>query len=326
MSSQLRPTKKQKQCPSSEGSQSQLGALPESLVCKIILREFIGDAGHDLRTLLRLAAVSRAWNRRIFGEGALWRRIDFSNVTTSSRLTDRLLLAFLRRVNAKETTEFLCLRNCIRLTGRGIGPLRGSKVLRRIDLLFSPHQGSSASEIDWESIDRTLRSFHPFSRKSFSTGAEERMYPGLVSLQLPKLSSGTDKKTREIRMSYSNMIKIFHRNFIAWSKEAKTAEDGFLRCDACKQNKLVYYFASDFACRMAICSVCLGPCNHQVECYKCGELESAIWAICCEFFVCNCTFVMWNLKVVYSMENRLSIPWKIVPHCTVIPFASRMLF
>ena len=152
------------------------------------------------------------------------------------------------------------------------------------------------------------------------------MYPGLVSLQLPKLSSGTDKKTREIRMSYSNMIKIFHRNFIAWSKEAKTAEDGFLRCDACKQNKLVYYFASDFACRMAICSVCLGPCNHQVECYKCGELESAIWAICCEFFVCNCTFVMWNLKVVYSMENRLSIPWKIVPHCTVIPFASRMLF
>lgn len=285
--SQLRPAKKQK-CPSSSGqedSQSQLGSLPESLVCKIILREFVGDAGHDLCTLLRLAAVSRSWNRRVYGEAALWRRIDFSNVTTSqsSRLTDRLLLAFLRRVNAKETTEYLCLRNCIRLTGRGIGPLRGSKVLRRIDLLFSPHQGSSASEIDWESIDRTLSSFHPFSRKSFSADDEERMYPGLVSLQLPKLSLGTDKKTREIRLSYSNMIKIFHRNFIARSKEVKTAEHGFLQCKTCKQNKLMYYFASDFACRMAIFSTCLGPCNHQVECYNCREFESSVWAICCEF-------------------------------------------
>lgn len=283
--SQLRPAKKQRQCPSSKGPQSQLGSLPESLVCKIILREFIGDAGHDLRTLLRLAAVSRTWNRRIYGEGALWRRIDFSNVTSSSRLTDRLLLAFLRRVNAKETTEFLCLSNCIRLTGRGIGPLRSSKVLRRIDLLFSPHQGSSASEIDWESVERTLSSFHPFSRKALasSTGGEERMCPGLVSVQLPKLSSGTDKKSREIRMSYSNMIKAFHQNFISWMKEVKATEGGFLKCRACEQNTLLYYFASDFTCRMAIKSICLGPCNHQVECYTCGQLESSVWDICCEF-------------------------------------------
>ena len=292
---QLPPAKKQKKCPSPPASPSQLGCLPESVLCKIILREFIGDAGNDLRTLLRLAAVSRSWNQRIYGEGALWRRIDFSNTTPSSRLTDRLLLALLRRVDARANTEDVCLRNCTRLTGRGIGPLRGSKVLRRVDLLFSPRQGSSASDIDWESLERTLSSFHPFSKKGINgnmrsnmghacmAGGEKRVYSGLSSVQLPKLSPGTDKKNRQMRMLYSNMVKTFHRNFISWSKEIKAGDD-VLKCNVCKQNKLIYYFASDFLCRMAVKSTCLGQCNHQAECPSCGGINSSVWDICCELF------------------------------------------
>jgi len=287
--------KKRKECPSSSSSsassQSHLGSLPESVLGKIILIEFIGDAATALRTLLRLAAVSRSWSQRVYGEGALWRRIDFSNTTPSSRdrLTDRLLLAFLRRIDAKTYTEEICLRNCARLTGRGIGPLRGSKVLRRVDLLFSPQQGSSAMDIDWESLERTLTSFHPFSKKSggslshtSTTDDEKCTCPtGIESLQLPKIAPGNDKKNRDMRIVYSSMIKTFHRNFLSWSRNLEAASL-VLKCNVCKEHKkLVYYFASDFMCRMAVKSICLGRCN-GTECYTCGEIDSSV-NMCCEF-------------------------------------------
>lgn len=285
------PAKKRKECPSSSASsKSHLGSLPESVLG--ILIEFIGDAATALRTLLRLAAVSRSWSQRVYGEGALWRRIDFSNTTPSSRdrLTDRLLLAFLRRIDAKTYTEEICLRNCARLSGRGIGPLRGSKVLRRVDLLFSPQQGSSAMDIDWESLERTLTSFHPFSKKrsegnlrhTSTTDDEKSTCPGLESLQLPKIAPGTDKKNRDMRIAYSSMIKTFHRNFLSWSRDLKNASDGLvLKCNVCQEDNLVYYFASDFMCRMAVKSICLGHCN-GTECYTCGEIVSSV-NMCCEF-------------------------------------------
>ena len=109
MSTELPPPKRQKQQQADDGdavesmsaSDPSLDGLPE-VVRRKILVEYLGDASIDLLSLLRLASTSLSWSKRVYGEVLLWKRIDFSNVDSAARdrLTDRLLLAFLRRVDS----------------------------------------------------------------------------------------------------------------------------------------------------------------------------------------------------------------------------------
>mmetsp|Transcript_15332 Transcript_15332/g.33146 ORF Transcript_15332/g.33146 Transcript_15332/m.33146 type:complete len:422 (+) Transcript_15332:60-1325(+) len=302
MSTELPPPKRQKQQQADGGdavesmsaSDPSLDGLPE-VVRRKILVEYLGDASIDLLSLLRLASTSLSWSKRVYGEVLLWKRIDFSKVDSAARdrLTDRLLLAFLRRVDSRYATEELSLASCHRLTGRGIGPLRGSKVLRKLDLRFVPTQGSRASDIDLESLQRTLGSIAPFScgsttksgASAAAASAVTPKYPGLQAVYLPELQYGMDKRSHEVKLTYSSMIKTFHRSFIDISKESGTAFD----CKTCKQPNGRKHFASNFVSYMAIRSVCTECDTNGPYCEFCGRVECPEWRICaiCDDFSCN---------------------------------------
>ena len=276
----------------SSASEASLDGLPEVLKRKILI-EYLGDANIDLVSLLRLASISLSWSKRVYGEVSLWRRIDFSNIGSVSRgrLTDRLLLAFLRRVDARYTTEEISLASCHRLTGRGIGPLRGSRVLRKLNLRFVPNGGSRASDIDLESLQRTLGGIAPFSNStktsSAATSVRNSEYAGLQSIRLPELQYGTDKASHEAKLIYSSMIKSFHKNYI----DASVEKGAPLDCERCRQPNKRVYFSSNFVSTMAIRSVCVECDTNGPFCEFCDRGESSEWRICGELL--SISLVQW---------------------------------
>jgi len=66
----------------------------------------------------------------------LWCNIDFSDVKDGAKasLTDAMLSSLLIRVNARNVTRSLNLKQCGNLHGTGLGPLSGSQILEDLDL------------------------------------------------------------------------------------------------------------------------------------------------------------------------------------------------
>jgi hypothetical protein len=92
----------------------------------------------DLPTRVKFACLSRTLRHLVYGEDCspLWENIDFSKVpyTRTSSITDETLSSLLTRVNAREVTKRLSLRDCHRLRGIGLESLRHSRVLESVDL------------------------------------------------------------------------------------------------------------------------------------------------------------------------------------------------
>ena len=91
---------------------------------------------------------------------SIWRHVLFVQ-STGLKMSDQNLERLLTKVDAKNTTVRLVLRNCPFISGRGLAPLRGSKVLRSLDLrcsdLVVPILRSSHASNDAEMIVRSLR-------------------------------------------------------------------------------------------------------------------------------------------------------------------------
>ena len=144
------------------------------------------------RSLLRLASVSKAWQIKICrspGCRFLWRTIDFSKVgpdrdrhlslyrfggfgrdpvaipvdrldlVLRERIDGPSLAALLRRIDARSVTETLILDGCLQISGVGLQPLRGSRVLKKLGLFFSGSDGRCNGfliEPDVNAIVRTI--------------------------------------------------------------------------------------------------------------------------------------------------------------------------
>ncbi|EOD14228.1 hypothetical protein EMIHUDRAFT_246343 [Emiliania huxleyi CCMP1516] len=83
----------------------------------------------DLCRLARCNKVVRA----LASNGSLWTNISFPP-SGAEKLTDGMLAKLLERVQAKQHTETVSLAGCTRIDGSGLEPLRGSTVLRTVDL------------------------------------------------------------------------------------------------------------------------------------------------------------------------------------------------
>jgi len=83
----------------------------------------------DLCRLARCNKVVRA----LASNGSLWTNISFPP-SGAEKLTDGMLTKLLERVQAKQHTETVSLAGCTRIDGSGLEPLRGSTVLRTVDL------------------------------------------------------------------------------------------------------------------------------------------------------------------------------------------------
>ena len=125
-----------------------------------VLKHLIG-----LRGLTAMAQCSHFLAVQIWSDRSLWRVIDFGTVPTANaaRLCDKGLYSLLDRVRARDATERISLRGCTSLTGRGLEPIRGSMMLRSIDLrLAREHETTvGATGLDDTAVLDVLSSMLP---------------------------------------------------------------------------------------------------------------------------------------------------------------------
>ena len=176
---------------------SDLEALPDAPF--VIVVALIGNS--DLPTLIKVASTNKRLQTKIYRSKEcrhLWKVIDFSKVGSDrtdrldrhaksevlnpseirsflvlrERLTDASLEALLRRTDAVKITEELILTGCKQVTGLGLVPLTGSKVLRALDLRFSRIKKGSwiITSPDVETIRSVVKSLPPLARRTQSQG------------------------------------------------------------------------------------------------------------------------------------------------------------
>ena len=93
----------------------------------------------DMRTQLCLGMCSPCLYTLV-SSPELWTEINFMKLghdefgARSAKITDEVLNAFLERVNARAITTKISLEGCVLITGSGLSPLCGSKVLKEINL------------------------------------------------------------------------------------------------------------------------------------------------------------------------------------------------
>ena len=86
----------------------------------------------NIATRAALGAASKYFNGMVITP-SVWRRILFVR-STGFHMTDEHLARLLTKVDARNVTERLVLRNCPMVTGWGLWPLRESTTLRILDL------------------------------------------------------------------------------------------------------------------------------------------------------------------------------------------------
>mmetsp|Transcript_27520 Transcript_27520/g.55509 ORF Transcript_27520/g.55509 Transcript_27520/m.55509 type:complete len:409 (-) Transcript_27520:304-1530(-) len=164
-------------------------SLPPGVLESILL-EYIGGMTADLRSLLRLAVASKSLQRQVYrGCSCLWKRMDFSVIGNkrSFHLTDRVLSVLLSRVNAVNVTEYLSLFGCYKICGSGLVPLRGSTVLKEIDLRLERGWRNRGDETPAHTVICTvLRSMPPFQRTEDGCSTN-----GLRLIQIDRLRTGS---------------------------------------------------------------------------------------------------------------------------------------
>lgn len=107
----------------------------------------------------RQSPISKA-----FISASQWDILDFEDTERKlvNKLTDNDINAILKCINAKYTLKKIKLCGCVKITGIGLNPLRGSVVLEQIDLsLIEKHDNPNndlKSEISEESIVAVLNS------------------------------------------------------------------------------------------------------------------------------------------------------------------------
>lgn len=111
---------------------------PLELLPSDVLSHVIGfSVGPCVPRILRVARCSKTLYHTVINDcPMLWEEMVFheSNGTAHHRLTDDMLAALLRRVDARRVTKKLDLSGCARLVGTGLEPLRHSRVLESVDL------------------------------------------------------------------------------------------------------------------------------------------------------------------------------------------------
>jgi hypothetical protein len=102
--------------------------------------------GHTNTKMKKPSALTRIiLSPKNDGEEDLWEEINFEDncLFLCSELTDDDISGMLACINAVQQLKRLYLSNCINITGRALEPLRGSDVLKQIDLSLSENHGSS---------------------------------------------------------------------------------------------------------------------------------------------------------------------------------------
>lgn len=132
----------------------------------------------DIASLVQAAGSCSTLRRLVFQENwpdSLWSRIDFGTVDArfAAQITDPQLAALLRNCRARVQCQVLKLSRCTSLTGTGLEPLRGSRVLREIDLWLDKSVRVGRVEVDLDFVLPLLSSMPPMATNGIPSDAEE---------------------------------------------------------------------------------------------------------------------------------------------------------
>lgn len=228
-----------------------------------------------------------------------WSRVDLSNFTGTKRLTDWDLEQILQTINAAETVQTLLLSYCFKIQGWGLAPLRGSKMIRYIDL----------------SMKRTYYDVHmpkrPGSPKEVPLLAQEHVLPILDSIisdpenqlhcvKYPRIWRDNKKK-------YYHLLSFMMTfNDVNWMKRCKSIfdlEENFIDVDFFSQCRVEehncpFCVGSDVRLHIDACGRCHeysvpSPlcCRHcsRFLCAGCADVDYC--AVCKELNCDFCSFV-----------------------------------
>lgn len=138
----------------------------------------------DVASLVRTAACSQALRQQVYeGSPELWKKLDFGFLDSAGRLTDVQLDRLLQNCRARERCEILNLNGSVRLTGTGLEPLRGSRVLRELDLRLD--LSAFVGPVEWNAtvVLPILSSMPPITAEPELRGSEYSLGLALVKIR-----------------------------------------------------------------------------------------------------------------------------------------------
>ena len=296
---------------------SDLEALPDAPFFSLVA--LIGNS--DLPTLIKLASTNKRLQTKIYRSKEcrhLWKVIDFSKIGSDrterldtyvkhrygvlkniseirphlilrERLTDASLEALLRRTDAVNTTEELILIGCKQVTGSGLGPLTGSKVLRALDLRFSREKYGTVviTSPDIETTHSVVKSLPPFARRTQSQG-------GLIMLTgLFNFALNVGQRESRIRLQFSerladdiqqNMTPCGHCHRAMSKQIIPTGKEGNFNANTCGLCKVYQNSKEKWANWIEEEFYPIPPGHHTVK----GFAELAVRMVCYECRKMSC--------------------------------------
>ena len=283
----------------------------------------------DLVSLLRLAGCNSVLRKYTYKDnGRIWKVIDFGSkeciISGASKfIVDYQLRALLHNCRAREHCQVLKLTGCIQISGNGLDPLRGSSMLREIDLRLNDSVRFSAVEIDTKSVLSVLSSMPPIAQEGtvpkgsfglslvkFGRQSPSDVYydqfDATIGIWLRQFHGALQKQAleKQVCCGYYNCavepsndtekIESTHcewcqKFFTCTSRDCQFTTKSY-NCDDCGKIECEDCFTGTF-CRSDSCgkALCLG-CSF-FDCAKCGkyECEECFDGIICDNFDCENT-------------------------------------
>jgi hypothetical protein len=276
---------------------SMIERLPPDLMTKILefvdLQERLQPASCST-TLLKLITrdCTTLWEVIDFHPHAPWRPIDRTQSQIRHALTDDMLAALLKRVNAQNMTKYLSIQCCPNIRGGGLLPLRHSSVLERVNL----HNTHSIRENEVMDILRTTLPFKLFDvmfthLKVYSEvdstrrACSEQRAKFLREMRMARLQQAQEQsiKCNDCRQSVSDKFRQLVPNFFGVPPtRCLSCHNHFCRKGSCSTGMLECEICGDASCEA--CDA-VRRCSECASSY-CGDCEYV--SPCCTF--CNKAF------------------------------------
>lgn len=252
------------------------------------------------RAIFAIASPSAMKSTILSSDKILWETLDFGDIDQrlARRLKDGGLRDILRTIDAVNNTKRIKLTGCINIDGSGMSPLRGSVVLRQLDLGLVGQYESPTELVPDPLISE--ESAVPILTRIINTEGNS-----LTHLTLPKKW----RNTRSTQLT--NFLEAY--NAVLASREIKCTNCNILVSEVSlnnghihHNNNIWYGLQNDvcYTCLKSYCNNCytddedernwLVYCNHCEKdfCADCSSMGGVTCDICAEDFCIGCEDTM----------------------------------
>lgn len=231
------------------------------------------------RALFAVALDKKNLSRREYQAiaGNHWTTLDFGQIerTLAEKLTDDDISAVLSCIDSVRTVKKLRLANCINITGVGLEPLRGSRVIEHIDLSLVPDHTSPI-------LDPEPPISQDIVLPILSTVVGRR----LKVIEFPRVWRQDEAEFQLFRHGEENFYNQFLQLFVLSMNFGR----GF-RCDECQEEIPPNFSTEADGTQRFICYKCHNcyceDCDYNVELIFCEKCERHYCDACMDHIVCE---------------------------------------